>query len=218
MRKMLETHKTEAFDPPAAAPSEWSEKEAIAACKEGDHSAFQELVRKYESRIFNHCLRMVDDEQESADLTQEVLVKVYRNIRNYEQTYSFYTWVYRITVNCCIDFLRKKKRKYAGVSLSLGKAENPAELGNEREIPDQTFCPEQLLSNAELRAVLNGAIAQLSEKLRTIIVLKEIEGLTYEEIGEILHCSRGTVKSRLFRARGRLRELLAPHMEQGTLW
>jgi RNA polymerase sigma factor (sigma-70 family) len=133
MRKMLETHKTEAFDPPAAAPSEWSEKEAIAACKEGDHSAFQELVRKYESRIFNHCLRMVDDEQESADLTQEVLVKVYRNIRNYEQTYSFYTWVYRITVNCCIDFLRKKKRKYAGVSLSLGKAEIPAELRNERE-------------------------------------------------------------------------------------
>ncbi len=193
------------------------EAQLVAACKAGDGQAFQHLARRYESRVFNHCLRMVNDEQESADLTQEVFLKVYRNIRNYEQTYAFYTWVYRITVNCCIDYLRRKKRRHASLTLSLDKPEGPGAPNREREIPDDTFGPERVMANAELRDTLNAAIAQLSDKLRAIIILKEIEGFSYDDIADILDCSRGTVKSRLFRARERLKELLAPYMNQGAL-
>ncbi|NIP72447.1 MAG: sigma-70 family RNA polymerase sigma factor [Gammaproteobacteria bacterium] len=184
----------------------------IAAFKEGDHTAFQELVLKYEQRVYNHCLRMVNDEVESYDLTQEVFLKVFRKIKNYEHTYAFYTWLYRITVNCCIDYLRRKKRHMQSVSLSAGGGSDAGDQGREQEIPDTTFVPEDAAMNQELDAVLHAAIGQLSEKLRSIIILKEIEGFSYEEIADVLGCSRGTVKSRLFRARERLKELLADYV------
>lgn len=184
----------------------------IAAFKEGDHSAFQELVLKYEQRVYNHCLRMVNDEVESYDLTQEVFLKVFRKIKNYEHTYAFYTWLYRITVNCCIDYMRRKRRHIQGVSLSGGQSDDAADAGREQDIPDDTFVPDTALLNQELDEVLRAAIGQLSEKLRSIIILKEVEGFSYEEIADVLGCSRGTVKSRLFRARERLKELLADYV------
>jgi len=191
-----------------------SDHELISAYKGGDRDAFRGLVMKYENRVFNHCMRMVNDEVESADLTQEVFLKVYRNIQNYEHTYSFYTWLYRITVNCCIDFMRKKKRQLSSVSLTQTHYDDSGNSGKEQDIPDETFGPEIQLANSEMSDLLNDAINQLSEKLRVIIVLKEIEGFSYDEISEILKCSRGTVKSRLFRARERLKEILAPVMEE----
>lgn len=187
--------------------------ELIASFKEGDTLAFQDLVLKYEQRVYNHCLRMVNDEVESYDLTQEVFLKVFRKIKNYEHTYSFYTWLYRITVNCCIDFLRRKKRHIQGISLSGNINDDPSEAGKEQDIPDHTYIPEDALVNQELDEVLKGAISQLSEKLRSIIILKEVEGFSYDEIAEVLGCSRGTVKSRLFRARERLKELLADYVK-----
>lgn len=186
--------------------------ELIAGFKDGDHSAFQELVLKYEQRVYNHCLRMIGDEVESYDLTQEVFLKVFRKIKNYEHTYSFYTWLYRITVNCCIDFLRRKRRHIQSVSLSSSALDDGAEQGKEQDVPDTTFVPDTAMLNRELDEVLQGAIGQLSEKLRSIIILKEVEGFSYEEIADVLGCSRGTVKSRLFRARERLKELLADYV------
>jgi RNA polymerase sigma-70 factor (ECF subfamily) len=186
--------------------------ELISAFKGGDHSAFQDLVLKYESRVHNHCLRMVNDEVESYDLTQEVFLKVFRKIKNYEHTYAFYTWLYRITVNCCIDFLRRKRRHIQSVSLSSGPLDDVGENGKEQDVPDSTHVPDTALLNRELDEVLHNAIGQLSEKLRSIIILKEIEGFSYEEIADVLGCSRGTVKSRLFRARERLKELLADYV------
>jgi RNA polymerase sigma-70 factor (ECF subfamily) len=141
-----------------------------------------------------------------------VFLKVFRKIRNYEHTYAFYTWLYRITVNCCIDFLRRRKRHVQGVSLTGNGVDDPGENGREREIPDYTSVPETVLVNRELDEVLHGAIGQLSEKLRSIIILKEVEGFSYEEIATVLGCSRGTVKSRLFRARERLKALLADYV------
>lgn len=195
-------------------PAEINDHDLIKAYKAGDMDAFQDLVIKYENRVFNHCLRMVNDEVESRDLTQEVFLKVYRNIKNYQHNYSFYTWLYRITVNTCIDYVRKKKRQPGKISLSQGHFDDPSDAGKEQEIPDDPFGPEVKLSSLELSDTLNAAVMQLSEKLRAIIVLKEVEGFSYDEIAQILGCSRGTVKSRLFRARERLKELLTPHIKQ----
>lgn len=189
----------------------------IAAFKEGDHDAFQVLVRRYEGRVCSLCQRMVNDEVESADLTQEVFLKVYRSIGNYQHNFAFYTWVYRIAVNACIDFLRKKKRRGNTVSLSVAGREGDREAGREMEIPDFSGIPDMLLEQTQQRDIMMNAIGQLSEKLRTIILLKEVEGFTYEEIADVLECSRGTVKSRLFRARERLREILAPALASGDL-
>jgi len=196
----------DAIDPDSTT-LEREDQELIIAHKAGDESAFPVLVRRYENRVFNHCVRMVNDREESADLTQEVFLKVFRNIQNYEHTYSFYTWLYRITVNCCIDFIRKKKRHAPKVSLSYHSYDE-AGSGKEQDVPDVTFTPERFMDDQETTRVLHEAIGKLSEKMRAIILLKEIEGFSYEEIADILGCSRGTVKSRLFRARERLKEIL----------
>lgn len=198
-------------------PAEVNDIDLIAAFKDGDMLAFQTLVEKYENRVYNLCMRMVNDEVESRDLTQEVFLKVYRSIMKYQHTYSFYTWVYRITVNCCIDYIRKKKRRAQTVSLTSHNASEGADPVREHEIPDTTYVPETAMEKSELREMLNSAIGQLSEKLQSIIVLKEIEGFTYEEIAEILDCSRGTVKSRLFRARERLKEILTQYKLENAL-
>jgi RNA polymerase sigma-70 factor (ECF subfamily) len=212
---MYEQETVQDVDVAAARQSSMNQDdELITAFKNGDHAAFQELVLKYEQRVYNHCLRMVNDEVESYDLTQEVFLKVFRKIKNYEHTYSFYTWLYRITVNCCIDYLRRKRRHIQGVSLSGGAHDEPGDAGKEQDIPDSTFVPDTTLLNRELSDVLQAAINQLSEKLRTIIILKEVEGFSYEEITQVLGCSRGTVKSRLFRARERLKELLADYVNE----
>ena len=115
--------------------------------------------------------------------------------------------------------MRKRKRQPISVSLSQpAPGENPREPGRDQDFPDETYLPDKAALNRELRDVLNRALARLSPKLREIIVLKEVEGLSYEEISDILTCSRGTVKSRLFRARERLKELLGPYFatERGT--
>jgi len=198
----------------AAALSRAQDASLLSAFKEGDNEAFGELVRKYETRVFNHCLRMLGDEQDSQDLTQEVFLKVYRGVKNYEHTFAFYTWVYRITVNCCIDHLRRKKRLAPQMSLAQGLDDDSSEPAPDMGIADETYAPEKAALGSEMNVVIYAAIAKLSPKLQDIIVLKEIDGLSYEEIGAMLGCSRGTVKSRLFRARERLKDLLANYMEK----
>ncbi len=197
-----------------AAESHVRDHQLVAAFKRGDESAFEQLWRKYEQRIYNHCLRMVGDEEEGHDLTQEVSIKVFRKIKNYEHTYAFYTWLYRITVNCCIDYLRKKHRHAQEVSLTSGSDDQSPDQPREYSIPDETLVPDKTLLNQELSEVIDRALLQLSVKLREIFVLKEVGGFSYEDISDILGCSRGTVKSRLFRARERLQELLEPYVQR----
>lgn len=197
-----------------AAESHARDHQLVAAFKDGDQSAFEQLWRKYEQRIYNHCLRMVGDEEEGHDLTQEVSIKVFRKIKNYEHTYAFYTWLYRITVNCCIDYLRKKRRHAQEVSLTPGSDEESPDQPREYSIPDETRVPDKALLNLELSEVIERALLRLSVKLREIFVLKEVGGFSYDEIADILGCSRGTVKSRLFRARERLQELLEPYVQR----
>lgn len=189
-----------------------NDREVIAAIREGDTSAFEHLVRKYETRVFHHCLRMVGDREESTDLTQEVFLKVFRNIHKYEHGYAFYTWLYRITANCCIDYFRNSKRKIKKIPLSQLDKGNQQENTKDHDVPDERFGPELNLMNSELRDVLNNAVSKLSENLRSTIILKEIEGFSYAEIAEISECSIGTVKSRMHRAREELKDILTPYL------
>ena len=189
-----------------------NDREIISAIREGDLSAFEHLVEKYETRVFHHCLRIVGDREESADLTQEVFLKVFRNIHKYEHGYAFYTWLYRITVNCCIDYFRNSKRKIKKVPLSQVDNHSDSDSDRDHEIPDERYGPELNLMKTELRDVLNQAVSKLSENLRSTIILKEIEGFSYAEIAEISECSIGTVKSRMHRAREELKDYLTSYL------
>lgn len=189
-----------------------NDRDVIAAIREGDTSAFEHLVRKYEARVFHHCLRMVGDREESTDLTQEVFLKVFKNIHKYEHGYAFYTWLYRITVNCCIDYFRNSKRKIKKIPLSQLDKGYQSDNTRDHDVPDERFGPELNLMNSELRGVLNNAVGGLSENLRSTIILKEIEGFSYAEIAEISECSIGTVKSRMHRAREELKGILTPYL------
>jgi RNA polymerase sigma-70 factor (ECF subfamily) len=197
---------------PAAELKPKTDREIISAIREGDTGAFRLLVEKYETRVYHHCLRIVGDREESTDLTQEVFLKVFRNIHKYEHAYAFYTWLYKITVNCCIDYLRNAKRKIKKVPLAQLDHWDQSDSGRDQEIPDETFCPESELLNMELRGILNNAVSRLSENLRSTIILKEIEGFSYAEIAAISNCSIGTVKSRMHRAREELKVTLAPYL------
>lgn len=198
--------------PPALEVQPLNDRETITAIREGDSSAFDLLVQKYENRVFHHCLRMVGDREESTDLTQEVFLKVFRNIHKYEHGYAFYTWLYRITVNCCIDHFRNSKRKIKKIPLSQLDGRANSDNDRDQDIPDEKFGPELNVMNTELRDMLNTAVGNLSESLRSTIILKEIEGFSYAEISEISECSIGTVKSRMHRAREELRDVLTPYM------
>ena len=182
----------------------------ILAHNQGDNAALQRLTMKYRLRVHNHCRRILGNEEESEDLTQEVLIKVLRSIRNFQPNVSFYTWVYRITVNCCIDHQRKSRRLPPVTSLCTNFPER-AQTEQEWEIPDDRSNPETCFDQNEFRETFGRALGQLSEKSRSIIILKHIEERSYGEISSMLGLSLGTVKSRLYNARRALKELLGPY-------
>lgn len=189
-----------------------SDYELIKASKLGDEQSFNVLMMKYGGRVHAHCRRIVGDETECTDLTQEVFLKVYRNLANYEHAYSFYTWLYRITVNTCIDHMRKKRRRISEVSLTHADYNERWDSESEQEIADTTYCPEERMINLELGAEITKAMEVLPARLRSYIILKDVEGFTYGEIATVFDCSPGTVKSSLFNARQKLKTLLSNSM------
>ncbi len=180
------------------------EKELIRRAKAGDEAAFEELVSAYEKKIYNMGLRYTGNQQDALDICQEVFLRLFRFIRQFNEASSFSTWLYRIGINVCKDLLSKKTRR----------AEQPLEYPDEEsdsrpaEVPDDRYDPEKIMEGAELRRTLADAIAQLPAPQREMIILRDVQGLSYEEIGEALCLESGTVKSRLFRARENLRKKL----------
>ena len=178
--------------------------ELVASARAGDHEAFATLVGRYENRIVRLVRGMVP-ESDTEDVTQEAFLKAYRKLGNFDGRSSFYTWLYRIASNTAMDWRKKEKhRRHA-----------PLPEGPEGEDAAQSFDagPEDATTRRELSAKIDAAIEALPEKYHEILVLREIEGLSYEEISARLGMSKGTVESRLFRARERLRERLSAWME-----
>lgn len=181
-----------------------NEEISVKRLKAGDEAEFERLVQICEKRVYNLALRYTNNEADAADIAQEVFLRVYRALPDFKEESAVTTWVYRITVNTAIDLTRKKTRRRENSLTGYGEDEETPEL----DIVDESFSPELEYEKAELRAALGHAIASLSEEHRKIIIMRDVNGMTYNEIGEILSLGEGTVKSRLFRARDRLRAVL----------
>lgn len=176
------------------------ESAVILKVQQGDANAFEALVTAYQKQVYNLALRTVGNPEDAADLSQEAFLRAYRSIGSFRGDSKFSVWLYRLTTNICIDFLRSKGRKPT-VSLTM---ENDDEETQELDVADDRFDPEENFQRAELQRAVQRGLNSLPEEFRTILILRELEGMSYAEIGEILHLEEGTVKSRLFRARSRL--------------
>lgn len=179
--------------------TEVSEKKIIEKVLGGDANAFEELVLKYEKTVYNLALRMVGDRDDASDMTQEAFIKAYGSLSSFRGDSKFSVWIYRITTNVCLDFLRSKSRKQQ-VSLTVSDDDEDAQL----DIPDPSSDPEQqLIKKISMQSVEEG-LKTLPDKQRQILVMRELGGMSYAEIGKALSLEEGTVKSRIFRARKRL--------------
>ena len=180
------------------------EKTMVARAKAGDHAAFEEIVRLYEKKLYSIAYRYTGSEQDALDVCQETFIRVYRFIGGFQETSGFSTWIYRICTNVCKDSVTRRQRR-GETSLDLQDEE-----GEEFELPvsDDRYSPEQVVEQRELRQHLQEGIAALSPNHREIVVLRDVEGLSYEKISEVLGLEIGTVKSRLNRGREQLRNFL----------
>ena len=181
------------------------EMELIAQAKAGDESSFEQLIIQCKTRAYNIALRYMRNEDDALDALQESFIKVYRHLSSFKEESSFDTWVYRIVVNTCNDMLRKNSNQKITDSI-FQNGDNDEE--RVIEIPDRAPTPEEALEKKEKARILLEALEILSKEHKEIIVLRDIQGFSYEEIGEMLDCTLGTVKSRINRARLRLREIL----------
>lgn len=191
-----------------------SNSDLIIRCQQGkqpDRIAFAELLRRYQSYVNKILYHLAPDWQDKADLSQEVWIRVYKYINRLEDPKKFKSWVGRITTNIFYDQLRKRKRMAQPYSLDASLQTDDGELN--WELPSDTPSPEDNLNTNEFYDLLQKAISDLPEKFRTTIVLREIQGLNYDEIAEITGVSLGTVKSRISRARNKLQSILQPYLE-----
>lgn len=170
------------------------------------------LVERYQHRAYGIAMGVLRNPADAMDAAQDAFVKVYKNIQNFKGESAFYTWLYRIVVNVCIDHIRKHKKRrmveYDDTWRRRDQAEFTPLTGNTRAMQ-----PNIALENEELSLVLNEALSTLSENHRAIILLREVEGLSYEQIAEVMDCHIGTVMSRLHHARKRLQKALKPYLE-----
>jgi len=187
----------------------------VERARQGDRSAFGQLVDEYKDKIYNYVARMLNDPYEAEDVTQEAFLRAYRSLPRFRGASSFHTWLYRIASNLAIDVVRKRKRQEPTFSLDEPLESDDGEY--ERELPDETGGPEDRTSTRETRVAVRRAIMDLPEKLRDVMILYELQGETYEDIADILGVPLGTVKSRLFNARNRLKEALEDLVEAGEL-
>ena len=189
-----------------------TEQELVAQARRGDESAFEALVTENEKRIYNLCRRLTGNQEDAAELTQEAFLNAWRGLGRFQGESSFSTWLYRLATNACIDFLRKEKRRQ---SLSMTVSLDDEEEARQVELPDERYAPEGALERAEARRAVAEGLKRLTLEHRQVLVMREIHGLSYAEIGQVLGLEEGTVKSRIARARGALRKVLT---ERGNLF
>ncbi len=206
--------RAEAVLPRSVQPEKLSNYDLVLRCQSGlrpDKAAFAELVRRYQSHVDRVLYHLAPDWQDRADLAQEVWIRIYRNVKRLQEPAKFQGWLARIATNLFYDELRKRKRHSPPLSLDAPLSMEDSEM--DWEIASDDPGPSENLSQREFYEQLQLAIAELPEAFRTTIVLREIEGMAYEEIAEITGVSLGTVKSRIARARMRLQQQLQAYLD-----
>ncbi|WP_405220113.1 MULTISPECIES: RNA polymerase sigma factor RpoE [Lentisalinibacter] len=183
-----------------------SDAALVKRVQQGDKQAFNLLVLKYQTKIVNLVMRYVRDPDEANDVAQEAFLKAYRALPRFRGDSAFYTWLYRIAVNTAKNYLVAAKRRPVEYDLDL---QDPEQYDMQARLKD-IDSPERVLMKDEVQQTINEAIQDLPEDLRTAIVLRELEGMTYEEIAETMECPVGTVRSRIFRAREAISKRIEP--------
>jgi RNA polymerase sigma factor RpoE len=194
----------------ALTPAPVDEMDLVKRARKGDLGAYDELVRRYQERIYATVYHMTSNHEDANDLAQEAFIKAFQALKSFKGGSSFYTWVYRIAVNKTINFLKQRKNKS---HLSLDDLDFNAEHDPDLMalISDKT--PRREINLAELQEKLNVAMQRLSEPHRMVVTLHDIQGLSHEEIAEIMDCNIGTVRSRLFYARQQLQAYLSDYLK-----
>ena len=177
--------------------NESTDKELVKRVQKGDKGAFDLLVLKYEQKIVNLVMRYVRDPEQALDISQEAFIKAYRALPRFRGDSAFYTWLYRIAVNTAKNYLAAQRRRPMDIELDLQDQE---QYGLHAKLKE-TDTPEGVTASHELQESLERAIAALPDDLRTAIILRELDGMSYEEIAQTMDCPVGTVRSRIFRAR-----------------
>lgn len=187
-----------------------NEKLLLERAKKGEVEAFELLIERYQRKVFNIALKMLGNHDDASELAQEAFIKIYKSIKGFKEESSFSTWVYRIATNVCLDELRKRKNRKLTYLDEVIQSED-GDL--KREIADQGLSPDAIAERKELKHALNQAILSLSEEHRVVLIMRDLHGMTYEEIAKITKCPEGTVKSRINRARLSLKEALYKNKE-----
>ena len=183
----------------------------VAAFLAGNKRAFGELVERYQNRLLNFIYRTTGDRERAEDLVQETFIRVYRHLHRFDQSKKFSTWIYTISSNLAKNELRNRSRNPLVLFQTLMKNRDADQRPLEWE--DNTYRPDDLFRKRHLKSQVDAAVDQLPEHHRTVFILREMEGKTYEEIAEITSTNLGTVKSRLNRARNNFAALIAPVLD-----
>lgn len=195
---------------PAHAPIVDPDRDLVTRCQKKQPAAFDELVRRYQDRVYNLCFRFLREREVAEEIAQDVFVAVYKHVEGFKGDSKFSTWLFRVVANHCHNkskYLRRRKHKLQD-SIDAPIEGEDGEL--RRELPDDPDrSPEELATRRGLNEMIQAAIAELDEDHRVIVLLRDVEDMSYEEIGEVLGLAEGTVKSRLHRARNELRAKLS---------
>lgn len=184
--------------------------ELVTRAREGDLPAYDELIQIFQERIYATTYNMTSNHEDAHDLTQEAFIKAYRSLPTFKGKSSFYTWIYRIAVNRTINFLKKRNRR---VNLSLNDMDANVENNPELVSLISERTPRRDVNLRELQEKLNEAMQRLSESHRLVVTLHDIQGVPHDEIGKIVNCNTGTVRSRLFYARQQLQAYLSDYLK-----
>ena len=185
--------------------------ELVARVQRGEKAAFDVLVLRYQHKVLKLVMRYIRDSMEAEDVSQEAFIKAYRALPGFRGDSAFYTWLYRIAINTAKNALVSSKRRPIEYDLDL---QDPAHYDLQARMQDGET-PEHLVLTEEIRETVNGAMSELPEDLKTAILLREIDGLSYEEIAAAMDCPVGTVRSRIFRAREAIDRKLRPIFDAG---
>lgn len=215
-RARRSTHHVKKGSPTADGPED---TELVARARSGDHEAFRLLFQRYHRRVYSLAYGMVRNQDDALDVVQEGFIKAHRYLDRFEGASSFYTWLYRIIMNLCIDHIRKQRRaRLVDFNDALDHGQGDAAVGEDALLPRILGeNPGKALVRKEIREHIDQALSELSDNHRAVLIMRELDGMSYEEMAEMMQCAKGTIMSRLFHARKnmqkRLLELMGGHKD-----